>query len=886
MRAVCRALWSRLRFILTRQQVLDDTATELRQHLELSTERYHARGLPPDDARAMAQRQLGNVSVVREDIYLMNSVQWFETLHHDVRYACRLLRHAKAFTGAAVLTLALGIAGTTVMFALIHGVLLRPLPVDDQDRLIVSWREARIAGSARYPFGNTEIEAVVEASQLLVSAAGVTRNGAGRTVLTENGESSYANVALVTGGFFDVLGVDPLLGRTLSVADDQDGAESVIVISSGFWRRQYGGARDVIGRRVTLGESPFTIVGVMPPDLDYPTGVEIWRTTSSVPATGPFGDAARREVNLIGRLRPGVSVEQATSEISSLRQRLDEVASGNATRGLVPVVRPFADVVVGDLRGTMLALFGAVGLVLLIACANVANLLLLRGEARRGEMALRSALGAGRSRILQQVFAEGLVLSLLAGIVGFAVAWSSLQSLVTLVPDGLPRVESIRIDQSVVLFALAVVFVTALLASIAPAVLPLRQNLVSPLRSGAPSIAAGSSAPGRRTLVVAQVALAVTVLAAAGVLIRSVLNLQAVELGLPADRLVLLDLHLPSATYAERQQRGQFLEEAISRLEAVPAIAAATAVNVAPFTGQGWDVPQFTAEGQGYDQTVANPSLNLESIHPNYFETFQVPILHGRAFTAADRAGAPEVAIVSADLAAHVWPQADPIGKRLKLGRVDSQSRWSTIVGVAGQTRYRTVLSPRPTLYLPAAQFQMTATMLAVRSTARLELLTSLATDRLGAVDPYVRVMRVMPFADLLARPLARPRLHAFLLGVFGFAALLLSTIGLYAVLAASVRQRAREIAIRMALGATATTVRRMVAAEASRLAAVGVLIGIGSAIVATRSLRGMLFEVEPLDPMSIISAGGLLIGAAALAARVPLRRATRADIVSVLRNE
>ncbi len=310
----------------------------------------------------------------------------------------------------------------------------------------------------------------------------------------------------------------------------------------------------------TLGESPFTIVGVMPPDLDYPTGVEVWRTTSSVPTTGPFGDAARREVNLIGRLRPGVSVEQATSEITSLSQWLDAATPANAMRGLVPVVRPFADVVVGDVRATMLALFGAVGLVLLIACANVANLLLLRGEARRGEMALRSALGAGRARILQQVFAEGLVLSLLAGIIGFAVAWSSLQTLVTLVPDGVPRLESIRIDQAVALFALAVVLVTALLASVAPALLPSRGDLVSPLRSGAPAIAGGSSAPGRHMLVVAQVALAVTVLAPAGVLIHSVLRLQAVELGLPADRLVLLDLHLPRARYAERQQHGQFLD--------------------------------------------------------------------------------------------------------------------------------------------------------------------------------------------------------------------------------------------------------------------------------------------------------------------------------------
>ncbi len=822
---------------------------------------------------------------IRVDMDMMNSVRWVEMLQQDVRHACRLLWRAKGFTAAAVLTLALGIAGTTVMFALVQGVLLRPLPVHRQDRLIVAWKEARSSGSAHYPFGNAEIEAIAEASQLLAAAAGVTRNGVARTVVTESGLSSYANVGLVTGGFFDVLGVHPIRGRALTVADELDGAESVIVISSGLWQRQYGG-RDVIGRRVTLGERPFTIVGVMPPDLDYPTGVEIWRTTSSVPTSGPFADAARREVNLIGRLRPGVSLEQATSEIMSFCQQLDAAAPATSERGLVPVVGLFANVVIGDIRATMLALFGAVGLVLLIACANVANLLLLRGEARRGELALRSALGAGRWRILEQVFAEGLVLAVIAGIVGFAVAWSSLQALVTLVPDGLPRVESIRIDRTVALFSLATILVTALLASVAPALLLLRGDLVAPLRSGAPTIAGGASARGRRLLVVAQVALAVTVLAAAGVLIQSVLKLQAVDLGLPAERMVLLDLHLPGARYAERQRHGQFLDDAIAQLAAVPAVAAATPVNVSPFTGQGWDVPQFMAEGQDVDGAVGNPSLNLESIHPNYFEAFQVPILRGRAFIAADREGAPEVAIVSADVAARLWPREDPVGKRLKMGVVDSRDPWYTVVGVAGQTRYRSVMSARPTLYLPAAQFQMTATMLAVRTTAPLELLTSLATGRLRAVDPDVRLMRVAPFTEMLARPLAQPRFNAFLLSIFAIAALLLSTVGLYAVMAAYVRQRDREIAVRMALGATAAAVRRMVVAEASRLAGIGVIVGIGCALIAMRSLRGMLFEVEPIDPLSIVAAGLLLICATALASHLPLRRATRADVASVLRAE
>jgi putative ABC transport system permease protein len=284
-----------------------------------------------------------------------------ESLSQDLRFACRGLWRARAFTGAAVVTLALGVAGATVVFALIHGVLLRPLPVHQQDRLIVAWKEARISGSARYPFGHTEIESLAAASQLIEMAAGVTRNGIGRSVVADGGVSSYANVGLVTGGFFDVLGVQPILGRTLTRADDEDGAEDVVVVSRGFWHRRYGGSRDILGRQLAVDEQPFRIVGVMPPDLDYPTGVEIWRTTGSVPTTGPFGDAARAEVNLVARLRPGVTIEQATSEITTLSQRLEADALATAVRGLVPVVRPFLDVVVGDARTAILALFAAVG---------------------------------------------------------------------------------------------------------------------------------------------------------------------------------------------------------------------------------------------------------------------------------------------------------------------------------------------------------------------------------------------------------------------------------------------------------------------------------------------------------------------------------------------
>lgn len=808
-------------------------------------------------------------------------LRFLEGTWQDLRYAARTLRKQPTFTLVAVLTLALGIAGTTVMFTLIRGVLLRPLPVHEQDRLILAWREARSSDAPQYPFGDREIEAVAEASQLLESAAGVTRNGVSRAVVMEHGTSTYANVGFVTGGFFDVLGVRAMHGRGLTVADDHAGAERVIVISHGYWHRRYGGTREILGRPVAIGEQVFAIVGVMPADLDYPTGVDIWRTTGS---TGSLG--ARQEVNLIGRLRPNVTAEQAESELRSLNERLARDTPDEAPlRGFVPVVRPFADVIIGDVRVTLMALLGAVGLVLLIASANVANLLLIRGEGRRSEFALRVALGAGRGRLVRQVFADSLVLSVVAGIAGIVLVWAGLPTLLTLMPDGFPRLESIRIDTTVGLVSIAVVFVTAMLAGMVPALLSVRGDLVSPLRAGSLAIA-GRSTRGRQILAVAQVALAVTVVAAAGLLIRSILNLQAIDLGLPAARLVLVDLHLPPASYADRDRRAQFLDQAIAQLEAVPAVAAVTPVNVPPFTDRGWDVLRLTAEGQSADQAAANPALNLESIHPNYFATVEVSIVRGRAFTSADREDTAAVAIVSEDAALQLWPQEEPIGKRLKFGPADRQGRWLEVVGVAAQTRYRTVTAARPTLYLPAAQFQMTATMLIVRTTAPLESLMSIARDRMHAVDPTVQVMAIAPFSTFLDRPLARPRFTAFLLGVFGGAALLLSTLGLYGVMAAYVRQRDREIAVRLALGAAGADVRRLVVAEAVRLAGLGAVLGVGGATMATRFLRGMLFEVHPLDPATIVASTALLVGAAALASYVAGRRAARADVMLVLRSQ
>lgn len=803
----------------------------------------------------------------------------------DLRHAGRSLRRAPAFSATVIGTLAMGIAGVTVMFALVQSVLLRPLPVADQDELLVAWKSLPAAG-LQLPFSPAELDELSREARLLDGAAGVAYWGASQWIVVEEGRAEYFTGAPVTGDFFQVLGVEPEFGRALAPHDDIPGAGNVMVIGHGLWEGRFGGSPDVVGRTLTVLDRSFTIVGVMPPGFAYPAGAEAWITgagytsTISDPRFGPL-------YFVVGRLAAGATRAQVADELGGFVSHWEAVAPPGGLAGGTPVVRSLEETVVGDVRTPILVLFGAVGLVLLIAAANTANLLLMRGESRMGELAVRTALGAGRGRIARQLFQESVILSLAAGAVGLVAAWWSLPLLLSLVPGGLPRLDSVRIDAAVALFTILAAIAAATLSGLVPALASARTDPATQLRGGGRGVTGGVARHGRRLLVVAQVALAVTVVAAAGLLTQSLVGLHSVEMGMAADRLVFVELALPGDRYAEREAHLAFLDESVDALGSAPGIDGATPVNTPPFAGSGgWDAPMFVAEGQDPERARTNPPLNLESVHPGYFATFQVPLTQGRAFTEADREDAREVVIVSEDLAATAWPGEDPLGRRIRIGSLESAQPWRTVVGVATPTRYRELAEPRPTLYLPVRQFTSTANRIVLRTGAPLEAVAGLTRERMAAVDSEVRVMRVATFDDFLAEPLARPQFSAFLLGLFGLSALLLAAVGLYAVMGAFVRQRTRELGLRLALGATGRDVGGLVLGEALKLAGLGAALGLVGAVAATRLLEGLLFGVHPLDPPSLLAAAATLVAVSLLACWLPVRRAMRVGPMRALAEE
>jgi predicted permease len=807
-----------------------------------------------------------------------------DLLLQDFRFARRTLRHARGWAAGVVLTLALGIGLATAVFTIADALLLRPMPVRDQDRVVVLWGVTRDGRTDHFPLLYRDARQFALNTRTLERVEFFAFGGAQLVDVDLGAGVARLRRSLVTGGYFDLLGTRPLLGRALRTSDDVTGAAPVAVLSYSGWQRFFGGSRDAIGREISLHEFGvrYKIVGVMPLGLDYPRGVDFWAAV--VPNSGPLGDQPiYAELNVIGRLRRGVSVDDARTELTSFFAHYPQ---SEWMRQVLGVAHRLPEDVVGNVGAAVLAFASAAGLLLLITCINVSNLLLVRGRARGREIAILSALGAERGRLVLQLAMESAILAAGGAIVGIAFAVVAVRAFIALAPAGTPRLDEIHVGGATILAAIAITSLAAMLFAVVPTIITSRAELQDSLRTGAPQ--SGTSRrfrAGTEALVAGQMALALVVLGAAGLVVRSLVQLEHVDLAFEPSRLLVVELAFPHDYFgtATVPQQAEILARLTSVVESLPGVRSATPVFTAPFEPVGGVFGHPVAEGQTRTDAVRNPTVYYETVTPNYFRTFGVSLVRGRLFSENDRDGSLPVAVIGESVARHYWPGMNPLGKRFKL---DTGS--ITIVGVVRDTRYRNFREPQPSIYIPLRQspFPFAPTTLVVATDGRAADVVPFIRRAIGDIGSGVSVASAMPLESYVAIALAQPRLNAVLLALFAGAAVSLAAIGLFGVMAAAVRQRTREIGVRVALGATPNDVRLLVLGRALAIAAFGALVGLGAALATAQTLRSLLFGVSPTDVTTLASVSIALMLVALVAAYLPARRAQRVNPMLALRAE
>lgn len=802
----------------------------------------------------------------------------------QLRFATRSLTRARGFAATASLTLALGIGLSTAVFSVANAILLRDLPVQDQNRVVLLWGETRDSKFSNFPLDLDGVREFQRGTRTLTDVAFFEFRGATPAPISFRDRARPTQLALVSGNFFDVLGASPALGRALRVEDDVAGAAPVVVLSHRAWRQHFGGDSGVVGQLATViatGRS-HRIVGVMPQGLEYPRGTDFWAPAIAYASAGGFLDML--SYDLVGRLRPSASPGQARTELTELFQRPLPGAApayGNV-RG---VVHPLADEIFGDTKAAIVVVAMAAALLVLITCVNVANLQLVRALTRVREFAVRAAIGAGHARLVAQSLVESAILSLVGGLVGVALAVATVRAFVALAPAGMPRLDEVGVDPSALLASLAITTFTVLVAGVGPAIFNARVDAREVLHGGARTTRGSRTRLIAEGLVVAQIALAAVGVTAAALMTRSLVKLHRVDLSFAPEQLIVANLELRLDKLAGRARQERAVDAALARALSLPGVVAGAPTLAVPFSAAAGLIDgRLALPGQSAQEAASNPVLNLELASPDYFDVLGTPLLRGRAFTDADRDGTTPVIIVGTGVAQHFWPDADPIGQRLAM-----PGRDLTVVGLVPDTRYRNLLEPRLTVYFPVKQspFPVVASTLLIRTTAASsQSVISALRREITETEPSVSVINAATLDALLDQPLAQPRLNTAVIALFAVSALSLAIIGLFAVIATLVRQRTREIGIRMALGATSGHVRSMVMARGIGIATMGAVIGIGAAVMTNRLLATLLFDVTTTDPLTLGLVGLLIVVVAAAASFVPARWSTRIDPIIALRSE
>jgi putative ABC transport system permease protein len=859
---------------------------EIKEHLQEEIEDNMARGMTPQEARRAALLKFGNVARVTEDTGEVWSIAWLERLLQDVRYALRMLRKSPAFTAVAVLTLALGIGANTAVFSVVYSALLRPLPYRDASRLMVLNETTPKVGrvSVSYPnFLDWRAQSHSFSQMAAVHAVGFNLSG--------GTEPEAVSGLAVSTNFLAMMGMAPALGRDFEAAEEKPGAAPVAIVSRSLWQRRLGGDSGVLGRSIVLDGRAFAVVGVLPSDFLAPSTTDVlipmgvWIANNAEEA---HDRGTRGDMIVIGRLAPGVTRKQASSEMEGIAARLAKAYPAENDRFGV-ALQPIRDAFVGQTRPALLVLWGAVIFVLLIACANVANLFLVRGTGRTKEIALRIALGAGARRIFAQMLTESMVLSLLGGCVGLGVAFAGIRGLGLLIPAGLLPSGAVALNVPVLLFAAVIVLLAAFVFGITPALHWNRTDVQGELKECSRTSGAGVvHSRLRGALAITEAALALVLLVGAGLMMKSLYRLLQVDPGFQSDKVLTMSISLRPEQYSKDAARRNFWDQVLERVRQLPGVESAAVSTNTPMTNNH-SRSDITIEGMAEPRPGNYPHPDFHFVSPGYVQTLGITVLRGRAFTEEDNENAPPVAMINQRLANQFFPNQDPVGKRFVFGHSGGRKepKWLTIVGVVGDTRlYGLANSSRLEVYEPFRQNPSSEMDLVVKSRNDPAALTSAVRSAIYSVDKDQAITSVATMKQLVDSSIATRRMTLVLLGLFSALALILGAIGIYGVISYSVAQSTREIGVRMALGAPREGVFRMVIGQGVKLAGTGIVIGILAALGLARLMSSLLYQVSTADFETFLLAAILLLVVAVMACYIPARRAVSVEPVVALRHE
>ena len=882
-------LLSRARALFEKDRIESEMDKELSFHLEMEIEKNIKRGMSAKEARNLALRSFGGVERIKEECRDVQRARFIENLLQDLRYGVRVLVKNPGFTLVALVTLALGIGANTAIFSVIYGVLMRPLPYANGNRLVILHQQAPLARIEDMNFSVKEITDYREQNQTL---EGVAEHHSMSFILLGREEPERIQTAVVSANFFDLLGVKPLLGRAFLPEDDQKGADAVLVLSYKYWQRSHGGDPNIVGRVFTMNDRPHTVIGVLPSIPQYPVESDVYMPTVACPTRSSERVMANRNfrmMNVFGRLKDGVAVEQAGADLANIAGSLQKTYPDSypENRGYAATLAPLQDELTRQAKPTFLILLGTAGLVLLIACANVANLTLARLMRREREMAIRAALGAGRWRLIRQLLTESTLLSLAGGALGLLVAAWGLDLLVTFAARFTTRASEININSFVLLFTLGVAVLTGLAFGLMPA-FSSEQNLTAALKEGSNRTSASAQRQrARNMLIVAQVAISFMLLIGAGLMMRSLLKLQQVNPGFNPENVMTMRVSPNWSKYTTNQQFRDLQTRLLEKVQSQPGVISAAMASTFPLNPLG-SIAQafnrgFLIEGRPLADGELAPQADFRVISPDYFETIRMPLIKGRVFEETDKDKAPLVAIINQTMARHRWGDEDPIGRRVSFDRGET---WVTIVGIVGDVKqYGLGSQITDELYSPMAQ-NFGGNTLLFRTASDPMTMARVMRELVYDVDPDTAVDNVQTLEQVRTESLASPRLTTILMSLFAGLALVITAAGIAGVMALSVSQRTNELGIRMALGATSGRVMAMVMRQGMTMVVTGLGLGVVGALALTRLMTSLLFSVEPTDPVTFLAVGTVLIAVAALSCFIPARRVTTIDPMIALRSE